>query len=244
MSSVSTIVLRMTTDSACCVITCVFLLTSCSKEPITPRQPHVNSTEPPVPILSPISSTRPATIAFFPIFPTLPAVSNAIWTLGNALASNIPTRRGGEVSFDKAGCAFVPDVEWNTVTSSPFASGQSVCLPVLEGIGTNSGCLIKVFCTENESVPKEAVAIYKQRFDSDPSTIKDSFGYGYFKTVGDIDVEHAWYEYTTSFHKKLRADVYFVQNKRKKCIAIQHITFNNKNSGEVKEMIRDTLTLK
>ena len=128
--------LRIDALLACCVITCLILVAGCG-----------NGTEKKAPLDSKSQTNT--------------APNN---TAGSTV--NSPgVARVGAVVFDKAGVSFVPEVEWSSVFTGSFANGQAVCLPVLEGIRTNNGCLIKVFCIESDSGPKEAADILEQMVD-------------------------------------------------------------------------------
>jgi len=215
MVSDSKMKLRMDAPLACCVITCLFFVTSCKKKEAGGKAEQSSK-----------GQTNAASVT---------TADSAVNTAGTA--------RVDAVVFDKAGVSFVPDVEWSSVFTGSFASRQAVCLPVLEGIRTNKGCLIEVFCIEGDSRPKEAAHILEEMVDSDQNTIKHSFQHELFKTVDNVEVVRAWYEYKTKFYRRLRADVYFLQNRASKCVVIQHISFRDRNSVRVKQMIQDTLKL-
>jgi len=150
----------------------------------------------------------------------------------------------GSVIFSPADIALVPGNDWQQISSGQFTDVQSICLPVLKGEGQNIGSLIQVFSTRTSSDPKAAIDILKKEVEADSNTVKGTFKQEEFVSIYRVPVVHASYDYVSKgsiISKKFRAHVYFVQNKRLKCIAIQYITLRDNDSTRVDQMIHDTL---
>jgi hypothetical protein len=155
-----------------------------------------------------------------------------------------PSQVPGSDFFNGADVSLVPGDEWQRLKSGPLTEQQSIALPVLEGVGQNKGRLIQVFTTGANSDAKTAADILKKEVDANSSTIKGTFKLVNFVSNYRVPVEHVSYDYEVKGafgSKKLRAHVYLFQNKQHNCIAIHYITFIDKDSARVDQMIRDTL---
>jgi len=160
--------------------------------------------------------------------------------------ANAPALPQGTVIFDKAEILLVPGEEWDLIKTSISAEGSSICIPVLNGLGGNNGAMIRVFTTEEKSEVETAISILKTQVESNPNTIKNSFKLTEFNSVFGVHGTQVSYDYLVKRFltgKKFRAQVYLFQNSKKRCVAINFITFADKDSARIQEMIRDTLQL-
>ena len=192
---------------AWCLTIGLLLLTGCGGSSNTPANKGVNT-----------NSLAPS-----------PPQATTRTTTANVMGSTSASPALTAVRFAKAGISFIPGTEWKQLIDGPFATGKSLCLPVLEGIRTNNGSLIKVSCIETALGAKAVADILKQQFDADSKTKRESFKLRSFTTVSQLEVVQASYDYKANrllFQRKLCAAVYFVQNKDNKCIAIQHVAFS------------------
>ena len=152
----------------------------------------------------------------------------------------------GAVVFDHTAVLLVPGADWEQLTNGPLTEVQSLCRPVLRGIGTNDGSLIQVFAAEGNKDPKTAADILEKNVKVSHSIINDTFKQEEFRSAGGVGGVHISYDYNgkSSVHMdKLKAHVYLFQNEKKNCIAINYITFADKDSARVDQMIKGTLKL-
>jgi len=140
--------------------------------------------------------------------------------------ANAPALPQGTVIFDKAEILLVPGEEWDLIKTSIS--------------------MIRVFTTEEKSEVETAISILKTQVESNPNTIKNSFKLTEFNSVFGVHGTQVSYDYLVKRFltgKKFRAQVYLFQNSKKRCVAINFITFADKDSARIQEMIRDTLQL-
>jgi hypothetical protein len=152
----------------------------------------------------------------------------------------------GIVSFERAGISLVPGVEWDSITSGPFAASSLICTPVLKGLGENMGSLIQVFATAGTPDVKTAADLLETNIEANPNTNKGTIKREDFNSIFGINGILVSYDYKSK--SSLRADkfrdhVYLFQNAKTNCIAINYITFINEDSVRVQDMIHDTLQL-
>ena len=187
-----------------------------------------------------------ATMLAFPALDYLiGAKAAAVTTVAAAIGSRLASPALVAVRFEKAGISFIPGEEWKKLNDGPFATNRLLCLPVLEGIRTNSGSIIKVLCIET-NLSAKAVDIFKQQFDAGTNTIRNSFRFRSFTTASRLVVVRASYNYLGDgilFRRQPSAAVYFVQNKDNKTVIIQHIGFRDNLTDGFETQIRDTLKL-
>lgn len=160
--------------------------------------------------------------------------------------AKVPAYAADTIFFIGADVSLVPDAQWQQLNTGPFTECQSICMPVLEGIGTNHGCLIQVFTTEGNAEVKRAAEALEKDIESHANTIKGTFrkeNFNPIKEIQGVQISYAYQAHGPLGVNELRAHVYLLQNKKKNCIVINFITFADRDSQVVRQRILNSLQL-
>jgi hypothetical protein len=152
----------------------------------------------------------------------------------------------GTVIFRQAGVSLIPDNEWDQLNAGPFTEGSSICLPVLKGLGSHEGSIMRVFVTQANADVKSTADVFATTAESDPNTVKGTLTRTEFSSVQGIRGVQMCYDYRVKnfFHAdKLRDHIYLFQNNGQKCVLLHYITYIDRDSTRVDHMIKDTLRL-
>jgi len=148
------------------------------------------------------------------------------------------------VSFADSGVALVPGADWQQ-TEPPIVR-QVVCPPVLKGQGPFDGAIIKVYVPADVADAQSGVVLLRSKAASRPEVSQDSLKQEDFTSDSGIRGIHFSYESSDPEHRmtsKVRAHNYLFQNKQGNCVVVFYITFADRDSDTVHQMILKTLIL-